>query len=108
MTTLRERLVKTLKAIPGVELRDAPVAGGMALFHRGKAFGHFHSDDEIDLRLGRQLIEAEGLLPLPDSTRHPKRSAGSPWIELRIADADDVAQVARLVALAVGNNGKRR
>lgn len=100
MKNLKSRLVAEVLKIDGVEERPAPVAGGSALFYRGREFAHFHDDNELDLRLAKRLIKAEGLWPLADSVHHAGRAAGSPWIELRFHSSADVGTVARLVRLA--------
>ena len=101
MNTLKTQLLNELKLIEGVEVRPSPVAGGTALFYRGKEFAHFHNDKELDLRLTKSVIAAEGLTQPSGSIHHPTRSLSSPWIEVRFTTPKDIAQVARLVKLAV-------
>lgn len=100
MENLKARLVAEVQKIDGVEDRPSPVAGGSALFYRGKEFAHFHNDTELDLRLTKKLIKAEALQHPKDSVQHANRAAGSPWIELRFNSVKDVDEVARLVRLA--------
>lgn len=101
MTTLKAQLLDELRNIEGVEARPSPVAGGTALFYRGKEFAHFHNDNELDLRLTKSVIQAEGLSHPPGSIHHPTRSSASPWIEVRFTTPRQIAHVARLVKLAV-------
>ena len=101
MTTLKDRLLAELTSIDGVEDRPSPVAGGTALFYLGKEFAHFHNDNELDLRLTKRVIQDEALQHPSGSIHHPTRSFSSPWIEIRFTTANDIAQVARLVKLAV-------
>lgn len=101
MTSLKTRLLDELKKIEGVEDGPSPVAGGTALFYFGKEFAHFHTDNELDLRLTKSVIQAEGLSHPEGSTNHPTRSLSSPWIEVRFTSSKDIARVARLVQLAV-------
>lgn len=100
MKTWKDRLIDAVSKA-GVEDRPAPVAGGSALFYRGKEFAHFHNDAELDLKLTKKIIAAEALSHPPGSVHHPHRAAGSPWIELRFDDAKSVEAVARLVLLAI-------
>jgi Luciferase len=51
MASLKKRLEERLRRLPGLEVRPSPVAGGTALFFRGREFAHFHSANELDLRL---------------------------------------------------------
>jgi Family of unknown function (DUF5519) len=101
MTTLKAQLLDELRSIEGVEDRPSPVAGGTALFYLGKEFAHFHHDNELDLRLTKSVIQAEGLSHPPGSIHHPTRSMSSPWIEVRFMTPKEVAPVARLVRLAI-------
>lgn len=101
MESLKRQLLLELAKIPNLEDRPSPVAGGSALFYKDKEFAHFHNDNELDLRLGKRRISQEALVHPKDSLFHPKRSAGSPWIELRFNNEDDVGQVVRLVRIAV-------
>ena len=101
MATLKQRLLDQLASIEGFEARPSKVAGGTALFHRGKEFAHFHHDHEIDLRLTRKVIRSLGLAHPLRSNLHPTRSASSDWIEVRFESAADVERVAELVRLAI-------
>src|SRR3569623_3811187 len=102
MNTLRPSLVKKLSAL-GVVERPLPGRddGFASLVYRGKEFAHFHTDDELDIRLGKEVIKRERLVRLPDSTVHPDRAKGSPWFEFRISSAADVQEAIRLVRLAI-------
>jgi hypothetical protein len=101
MAKLREKLIKELEDIDGLKDQPSPVAGGSALFFNDRAFAHFHNDNELDLRLTKKVIISEGLLHPKDSLHHPKRSAGSPWIELRFEKVGDLKNIVKLVKLAV-------
>jgi hypothetical protein len=74
--------------------------GFCAIAYGGKELAHFHGFNEIDLRLTKALIRAEGLLHPTDSSVHPKRGGGSDWIELRFTRARQLEQIVRLVMLA--------
>jgi hypothetical protein len=97
MTSLKIQLLQLLEPIEGLTAEPSKVAGGIALFYRGKEFAHFHHDNEIDLRLTRKLIKALGLSHPPRSEHHPTRAASSQWIELRFHTEDEVRHVAALV-----------
>ncbi|HEY2346927.1 MAG TPA: luciferase family protein [Xanthomonadaceae bacterium] len=101
MSPIKTLLLEELRGIEGVEDRPSPVAGGTALFHRGKPFAHFHHDHELDLRLTRKIIQSRGLKHPPGSVHHAGRSPSSAWIEVRFATAADVPGVVELVRLAV-------
>lgn len=97
----RASLVQKLNRIPGLEDRPSKVAGGSAIFYRGKEIAHFHDDHEIDVRLTRKIIRQQGLAHPSDSKIHQHRSPSSDWIEIRFHKAADVAEVVRLFKLAL-------
>jgi hypothetical protein len=101
MAPLKHQLLELLGPIEGFEAQPSKVAGGTALFYRGKEFAHFHNDREIDLRLTRKVIESLGLSHPPRSELHPTRSASSQWIEVRFHSQAEVERVAELVKLAI-------
>lgn len=103
MAKLKDELVRRLAEIPGVTHRPWPDRDdGFSTVHfEGKEIGHFHSFNEIDLRLGKALIESEGLVHYADSAIHPKRSPNSQFVELRFRKRIDLDRVVRLVNLLV-------
>ena len=103
MATLKQQLVEKLETISGLEHRPWPgrTDGFSGLAYNGKELAHFHNENELDLKLTKALIKQEGLKHYHASKAHPKRSANSPWIELRFTKAGDIDEVVRLVKLAV-------
>ncbi|HPF73210.1 MAG: DUF5519 family protein [Rhodanobacteraceae bacterium] len=101
MGKFKDQLIANLETIDGFEARPSPVAGGTALFFRGKEFAHFHHDQELDLKLTRKVIQSLGLVHPAGSKVHPNRAASSAWIELRIESEEAVHRVADLVRTAI-------
>ncbi len=101
MASLKHQLLASLASIEGFEAQPSKVAGGTALFFRGKEFAHFHNDHEIDLRLTRKVIKSLGLSHPPRSQLHPTRSVSSQWIEVRFNTEAEAHRVAELVRLAI-------
>jgi hypothetical protein len=98
---LRKELVQTLLSeVVGLEERASKVAGGSALFYKGKEIAHFHSDNEIDVRLTKKVITSEGLSHPTDSEFHADRAPSSQWFEMRYSKASDLKRVVRLFKLA--------
>ncbi len=97
----KEQLLQALATIDGLTVEPSPVSGGAALFYRGREFAHFHNDNELDLRLTKKVIQAEGLVHPTGSPYHPSRSASSPWIEVRFKTKIEVERTAELVKLAI-------
>jgi hypothetical protein len=102
MTALRTRLISRVAKF-GVEERKLPGRndGFACLCFGGKAFAHFHHDNELDIRLTKAVIVREKLTHPPDSTIHPNRAKSSQWIELRFHCAAEVERVAELVKSAI-------
>jgi hypothetical protein len=99
--SLKQKLLKRLEPIDGLTAEPSMVAGGTALFCRGKELAHFHHDNELDLRLTRKLIKSLGISHPSGSVHHPARAASSQWIELRFHTVEEVDHVAELVRLAI-------
>lgn len=97
---LLSRLLKEIESIPGVSTEVSPVAGGYCVVFKGKEFGHFHNEQEIDLKLTKKLIMENGLKHPADSSFHPNRSVNSPWIELRYSNVKEMKQVLQYIKLA--------
>ncbi len=104
MPSLKQDLLALLAPIEGFSSQPSRVAGGTALFYKGKELAHFHHDNEIDLRLTRNVIRSLGLSHPARSTQHPTRAPGSQWIELRFDSADEVHRVAELVKVAISQS----
>jgi hypothetical protein len=102
MPRLQDVLISRLVEL-GVEHVSYPDRddGFCGLRFNGREIAHFHSFNELDLRLTKKLILSEGLGHPPDSTVHPKRGAGSHWIELRFNRGNDLDEVVRVVQLAM-------
>lgn len=103
MSQLKKSLVALLEKIPGLEDRPSRVAGGSALFYRSKEIAHFHSANEIDVRLTKNLIKQERLHHPGDSKFH-HRGPSSHWIELRFHRKEHLQEIVRLFKLALTSN----
>ena len=98
MSRLRKQLVQQLTRLPGVSEKTWPQRddGFSSLQFNGKEFGHFHHDNEIDIRLTRALIAEHSLEHPSDSKVHAKRSKNSPWIEMRFFDEADINRIIKM------------
>jgi hypothetical protein len=101
MTSLKKQLVEKLQKIPHLEDRPSKVAGGSAIFYKGKEIAHFHNNNEIDVRLTKKVIKSEGLTQPTDSKFHHHRSPSSEWIELRFSRTHHLDEVVRLFKLSL-------
>lgn len=105
MANLKRDLVAELERLPGVTHRPWPERNdGFSTVHFAeREIAHFHNLAEIDIRLGKSLIRQEGLVHPSDSTKHPKRSPNSQFIEVRFSTPAEVRQIVRLVQLAIAD-----
>ena len=103
MSELKASLTEKILGITGVSEMQFPTdRGGFTSFvYKNKEFAHFHPTNEIDLKLTKNLIASEKVKHPKGSAVHPKRSNGSPWIELRFSSAKEVNEIFRLVKLAI-------
>ncbi len=108
VSSLRTRLSKRLQEL-GVEEKPWPgrTDGFASLLFEGKEFAHFHADSEIDIHLGKQVIQREGLVHPVDSRVHPHRAKGSSWYEMKVTSAAQVDEALRLVGIAIQALHKR-
>ena len=104
MSKFKESLTKKILSVSGVSEKFWPNENGgfTSFIFKDVDFAHYHPTDEIDLRLTKKVIASEGLSHPQDSTVHPKRAKGSPWIELRFSSAKEVNEVFRMVKIAIG------
>ncbi len=102
MQTLREILTSELKIIPGIEEKLLPEHPGFTYFeYKGKGIAHFDTDFELDLKLTKSKIAAEGLEHPRGSTNHPNRFRTKPhWIVLAFKTKTEVKEIVRLVKVA--------
>lgn len=99
--SLKHELLALLASVEGFAALPSKVAGGTALFFKGKEFAHFHHANEIDLRLTKTVIKQLGLVHPTRSPFHPTRSPSSQWIEVRFYSSEEVQHVATLVKRAI-------
>ena len=88
--SLRAELTARILALPGVEERKSRFADFLA-FHVGqREFAHFHSDEELDVRLTRVCIRELGI-----------EGARTDWVAVPLRTQDDVSAALELVERAL-------
>lgn len=105
---VRQRLVRAILALPGLELGSSHFSPDEAFFRSGR---HIAQVDDargrLEVRLTREEIRADREA-LARDTRVDLRQAGSDWIELSIASARDIPLAMALIQRAVATIGRRR
>ena len=102
MSVLRKKLIQKLEKVSDVEVRLwKPNSDFMVINYKGKEVAHFHGNNELDIRLSKEVIKREGLVRPADSTAHPKRSKGSRWMMASFKRSEHLDEIVRLVELAI-------
>lgn len=100
---LRRRLEQQLEALRALEGRRSRWSAVWSYHLAGREILHFHTDRELDLRLTRRVIRAEGERLASD----PRVEIGPrerDWVSVRFETASDLPFVLELVRLAVRAN----
>lgn len=102
MAKLRKLLIDELEKIPGIDVhlwkldRDF-----MVIDFKGKEVAHFHGNNELDVRLSPDFVKREGLTHAPDRIGHPNRKNGGTWLVVRFTRKSHLAEMLRLVKVAI-------
>lgn len=102
--TLKLELGNRILALQGVELRRSRFSEGEAFYVGGRELAHFHSGNELDLRLTRREIRARRAELEAD--RRITLRGSSDWLEVRFPRLADLDDVLALVEAAVAANAQ--
>lgn len=81
--TTKQAATGLLRAVPGLDLRRSRFGNGDAYFRGTAEVAHFHTDHELDLRLGKALGRA---------VKHRIGEAVSPhgeWVTINLLNVED-------------------
>jgi hypothetical protein len=92
---MRDRVMRALAAIDGVEVSPSMFGTDDAVWCNGKEIAHFDADDVIDIRLTKAVIR-ERRAELRADQRVSLRKNASDWLEVKFVSDADVAFVAEL------------
>ena len=93
-------------SLTGVEGRKSRWGHGAAYWIGSREFTHFHREDLLDIRVGREALRA-----LPGIRLDPRvvfRIQASDWIQFRLEKLSDVDDAFELVKLACRNSRTAR
>ena len=100
--SLRQKLIDRLERIPGIDVHlFKPDSDFMVIEYKGEGVAHFHGHNELDIRLSKEVVRREGLKNAPDRVGHPKRKDGGRWLVVRFTRESHLAEVIRLVKVAI-------
>lgn len=99
--SLRDALARAILELGSIEVSPSRHGSGKPAFFVGdREIAHFHGDDGLDLRLGRDAIRARRAELVADPRVTLRASRSADWLEVRFAAAADVAFAASLAAIA--------
>ncbi|MFK7965485.1 MAG: luciferase family protein [Burkholderiaceae bacterium] len=102
MAELRRRLISKLEGIPGIEVRRwKPDADFTVIEYHGKEVAHFHGNNELDVRLSKEIVKRDGLTHATNRIGHPDRKNGGRWLITRFTRDRHLDEMVRLVKLAI-------
>jgi len=102
MAELRKKLIKELSKIPGIDIHLwKPDYHLMVIDYHGKEVAHFHGNNELDVRLSKEVVKRDGLTHAPNRIGHLNRKNGGRWLIVRFTRQSHLPEMVRLVKMAI-------
>jgi len=102
MAKLRKALIEELEKIPGIDVHLwKPDSDFMVIDYNGKEVAHFHGNNELDIRLSKEVVKRDGLTHAPNHVGHPNRKNGGRWLMARFTRKKHLDEMVRLVKMAI-------
>lgn len=102
MAQLRKQLISNLEQIPGVQVQLwRPDSELMVVNFKGKEVAHFHGNNEIDIRLSKEIVKRDQLTHDPNRIGHRDRKNGGRWLVVRFTRKQHLPEMERLVRMAI-------
>ena len=102
MAELRKKLIDKLEMISGIDVHLwKPDSDFMVIDYKGKEVAHFHGNNELDIRLSKEVVKRDGLTHSPNHVGHPNRKNGGTWLIARFTRESHLAEMVRLVKMAI-------
>ncbi len=102
MASLRIQLIEKLEKIKGITVRLwKPDHHLMVIYYHDKEVAHFHGNNELDIRLSKEVVKRDGLTHAPDRIGHLNRKNGGRWLIVRFTRKHHLAEMERLIKLAI-------
>jgi len=102
MAELRKKLIQKLEKIQGIDVHLwKPESDFMVIDYKGKEVAHFHGNNELDVRLSKEVVKREGLTHAPNRVGHPDRKNGGRWLIVRFTRESHLAEMERLIKMAI-------
>lgn len=85
MAELRRKLIYELEKYPGVDVHLwKPDHHLTVIDYKGQELAHFHGNNELDIRLSRDIVKRDGLTHAGNRVGHPNRKDGNRVLILRL------------------------
>ena len=102
MAELRRKLIKELEKYSHVDVRLwKPDHHLTVIDYKGQEVAHFHGNNELDIRLSRDIVKREGLTHAANRVGHPDRKDGRRWLIVRFTRESHLAEIIRLIDKAI-------
>lgn len=102
MAALRKKLISELEKLSGIDVHLwKPDSTLMVVEYNGKEVAHFHGNNELDIRLSKEVVKRDGLTHAPNHVGHPNRKNGGTWLIARFTRENHLAEMVRLVKIAI-------
>lgn len=102
MAELRKKLIKELEKNTDIDVHLwKPDSDFTVIDYKGKEVAHFHGNNELDVRLSREIVKRDGLTHAPDRVGHLSRKNGGRWLIIRFTRESHLAEMMRLIKMAI-------
>ena len=102
MAELRKKLIEKLERLRGIDVHlFKPNSDLMVIDYEGKGIAHFHGNNELDIRLSKEVVKRDGLKNAPNRVGHANRKNGGRWLIFRFTRESHLAEAVRLVKMAI-------
>ncbi len=102
MAELRKKLINKLEKLSGIDVHLwKPESDFMVIDYEGKSVAHFHGNNELDIRLSKEVVKRDGLTHAPNRVGHTNRKNGGRWLIARFTRESHLSEMVRLVKMAI-------
>lgn len=102
MMKLRNKLVAQLEKIPGVNVHLwKPDYHLLVIDYKGREIAHFHGNNELDIRLCKNIVKRDGLTHAVNRVGHLNRKNGGRWLIVRFTRETHLEQMVRFIEMAI-------
>ena len=102
MMKLRKKLIAKLREIPDVDVHLwKPDYHLVVIDYKGREIAHFHGNNELDVRLSKDIVKRDELTHAVDRVGHLSRKNGGRWLIVRFTREPHLEKMVRFVEMAI-------